>query len=170
FYLGATPQMVLRPLFGNSQGWFGPAAATQEMGLVLGLGLGCSVLATAFLWRRTLVRFRIQTARTGLGRPEIEAPGKLAEEAILGKVLATQAPPRRRQWVVGLGLTSALLLLPLAAYQYMDWAATRELRQTLDEVDAAEPGWELKDLEARRAVLPKEQNGAERVLAARALL
>src|SRR5204863_6626895 len=55
------------------------------------------------------------------------------------------------------------------AYLFLDWRATHTLRRAVAELTGAEPVWQLPDLEAARAVIPKEQNAAERVLAARAL-
>jgi hypothetical protein len=69
-----------------------------------------------------------------------------------------------------LAVGSAVVLLPVAAYVYLEWAAAHELHQAIAYVNSVDPGWDLKDLEAARAVYPKEKNSAEQVQLANSLL
>jgi hypothetical protein len=83
--------------------------------------------------------------------------------------------PRRRHWLIRWLIRSVISLLILAvigigAFLYKRHVAERELQAALAELDEKEPGWRLEDIEARRAVVPEDQNGALRVLAARKLL
>jgi hypothetical protein len=43
---------------------------------------------------------------------------------------------------------------------YRHHKVTAELQEALDELDAAEPGWRLKDIEAAREIIPDDQNSA----------
>lgn len=172
-YLGVTPQALLAPLlggvFGNGQGWLGVPAAPEEMRTILGLGLLGWLLAAAFLWQRTLVRFRALTLRTLVTEPDLETPGKENELELLRARQAAQQHSLRRRWAIALAGMAEILFFPFAAYWYLDWRATHTLRRAVAELTAAEAVWQLHDLDAARAVIPKEQNAAERVLAARAL-
>lgn len=172
YYLGYTPHAVLGPLFRDgNQGWRGPVSATAgELQLLVLLDLTCWLLGAGLLWWCALVRFRAQTGRSATPRPEIAIPAENEEARAVADFRAAQERSSRRRLLRRVALGSAIALLPVAAYVYLDWAADHELRQAIAYVNSVDPGWELKDLEAARAVYPKEQNGAEQVKLAHSLL
>jgi hypothetical protein len=56
------------------------------------------------------------------------------------------------------------------AYHAADWLQDlTRYNRVVSEIDAADPGWRIQDLEAHRAIVPDDQNGALHVLAARDL-
>src|SRR5437870_3415269 len=71
---------------------------------------------------------------------------------------------RRRRWL--------LLLVPLAlvaaAWLYMYSASDRRLAQVAAETDRLDPHWRLDDIQAERATIPDEENGARTVIAVKA--
>jgi hypothetical protein len=87
----------------------------------------------------------------------------------------TAAPParrpRRRFALIVLGL---VLLVGGGAFVgslvYRNMANKRLLREAIAEVEAADPHWRLETIEARRAVVPDEENSANIIRRARALL
>jgi hypothetical protein len=80
-------------------------------------------------------------------------------------------PPRWRPWERRAALTLAVLVGLGAALTAWRWHKTGVLlRQDLADLDRDEPGWRWHDLEAARADLPDEENGALRVLTAGELL
>jgi hypothetical protein len=77
-------------------------------------------------------------------------------------------PPRqgrRRRWLLLL-----IVSLTLAAVWLYLLAADRRLRRAIAEADRLDPRWRLADIEADRATVPDEDNGARTVLVARAML
>jgi hypothetical protein len=79
--------------------------------------------------------------------------------------------PRWRPWERGAALTLAVLLGLSAALCAWRWhKAGLQLRQEVADLDRTEPGWRWHDLEAARAKVPDEENGALCVLAAGDLL
>jgi hypothetical protein len=73
------------------------------------------------------------------------------------------APPRSRRWRrLGVGLA----LLVLAAGLYVGWSVHRHfaherlLQEALAETDAIDPHWRLEAIEARRTVVPEDENAA----------
>ncbi|HLJ91840.1 MAG TPA: hypothetical protein VKU02_01475 [Gemmataceae bacterium] len=88
------------------------------------------------------------------------------------EVLENQTSSRGRiRWRRHLGIGIALVLGFLVGEIFLTfyWAG-QQLTKTLAELDRADPGWRLEDLEARRPVLADEENSALRALAAHALL
>lgn len=82
----------------------------------------------------------------------------------------TNPAPRRRKWLLRLGLLFVLMIVLLAGFiQYVAYRASRSLQEAEAEVDRKDPGWRMLDLEASRAQVPEEQNAALHVLAAAAL-
>jgi hypothetical protein len=75
----------------------------------------------------------------------------------------------RRWWPLG-GVLLALACLSLGTYAYFHYAAALRLREAIAAVDAADPGWQMEDLEAHRGVIPDAENAALRVQAAAAML
>jgi hypothetical protein len=69
---------------------------------------------------------------------------------------------RALRWIIGVvGLAG---LIQLVGFLYLRYAVTRDYKDAVAEADRVEPGgWRMEDLEARRAVLPDEVNGAVRV-------
>jgi hypothetical protein len=63
-----------------------------------------------------------------------------------------------------------ILFAGLAApWWYLIWAEERDYQAALAETDRLDPGWRIADLEAGRAKIPDERNGALQVLKARRL-
>ena len=79
---------------------------------------------------------------------------------------------KRRRWGISLILL-VFLVTPLGLYcygWYVRHVGFKELEAVTAELDAAEPGWRMADLEKSRAVIPPEENGALVVLAAEPLM
>ena len=89
---------------------------------------------------------------------------------LLDEVAPPQPKPRRHRlrWLVVAGL---LLVGAIAGvlFTLID-PSEQELREALAEADRIDPGWRFEDLEARRKVIPDEENAALRVLAARQVM
>jgi hypothetical protein len=84
-----------------------------------------------------------------------------------GKPKREARRPRWRPWERGVVLTLAVLLGLSAALCAWRWHKIGlALRQEVADLDRSEPGWRWHDLEAARADVPDEENGALRVLAA----
>ncbi len=80
--------------------------------------------------------------------------------------IATITPPkkRRRRWPL-------LLLVPLllaGIYGLHLRSANQRLERVLAETERLDPRWRMEDIEADRAVVPDEENGALTLLAAQA--
>jgi hypothetical protein len=70
-------------------------------------------------------------------------------------------PFRWRPWLKGLGkglLVAMVIMLGLDAIQH--YRATAALDKALAEMDRTDPGWRLAEIEAARAVVPDDENGA----------
>src|SRR5262249_55476685 len=82
----------------------------------------------------------------------------------------SRQPARPRAWKrVFFWCGSVLLLLlggGLLVYFKARQTADNELEKAIAEVDRQDPGWRLEELEAKRKVIPPNQNGALHVLAA----
>jgi hypothetical protein len=85
----------------------------------------------------------------------------------------TESPPRSR-WRKRLLFGGLIVLvfagLWVAAFVYINATGARRLQQVIAELDARDPDWRLENLEAKRRVIPDEQNGALRILAATPLM
>ena len=81
--------------------------------------------------------------------------------------VAVGKPSRRRRWFVAGAL---LVALGAGVYFGLAWLSGRRLREAVAETDRLDPHWRLEDLEARRAAVPDDENGALVVLKARALI
>lgn len=86
------------------------------------------------------------------------------------------APPRRRRrwpWVL-LVFVVFFVLLPLGTFVgyslYMDGVYAEQVREAEARADRLDPEWRLEQIEAKRAVIPDEENSALRVLEARSWL
>src|SRR5262245_52909418 len=79
------------------------------------------------------------------------------------------ASSRRKKWLAAV-IATALASAPLGLFYYHTTETDRELGAAIAEADRVDPGWRLKDLEAKRAVIPTEENSALCVMAARSLL
>src|SRR5438270_13289955 len=75
---------------------------------------------------------------------------------------------RWRRWVVVALLTVATI--GVGGYIYLEFFSDRDLHEAIAEADRLDPGWRFDDMEAARAKLPDDDNGALVVLAARALI
>jgi hypothetical protein len=86
----------------------------------------------------------------------------------------TVPPRRRRRWPWLLVLGVLLLLLPwtvlVAYWRYQDGIYAERVRQAEARADQLDPDWRLDEIEARRAVIPEDENAVVRVRAARARL
>jgi hypothetical protein len=70
----------------------------------------------------------------------------------------TEGRPRRQwriTWLAALGLITALLALV-----YWTNAGNSVLEEAYARIDASDPGWRIEDLEAKRAVIAHDENGA----------
>jgi hypothetical protein len=81
-------------------------------------------------------------------------------------------PPRvRSRWWKRIAIAVLALILLGAGYvALVIYLAGQELREAIAEADQLDPGWRFEELEAKRAVIPDEQNAALRVQAAVGLL
>src|SRR5438270_6266138 len=77
--------------------------------------------------------------------------------------------PRRRRWRIVAALFAVLIGGLVGAWWYIVWAEERDFQAALAETDALDPGWRYADLDAARAKIPDESNGALQVLKARRL-
>ena len=75
----------------------------------------------------------------------------------MSSVQAPPKPSRLRRWRRPL-VAAAVLLTAAGAFAgwklYLVFAHRQQLRDTIAALDAAEPGWRLEDLEARRPAVP----------------
>jgi hypothetical protein len=70
-------------------------------------------------------------------------------------------------------LAKALLvvvIVSLGAQAWRHYRISKRLEETLADIDRAEPGWHLEDLEAARDQIPEEENSARVIVAAARLL
>jgi hypothetical protein len=72
-----------------------------------------------------------------------------------------------RRAALGVGLS---LAATYAGFWWQQHRASGEIRETIADLDAKDPGWRLKDIEASRRVVPDDRNGARVVMAVHALL
>src|SRR5262249_28601219 len=80
------------------------------------------------------------------------------------------AKPRRRLWRK---LFVALALLGIAFYAYLWWQrgpADAAYGEAAAEADRLDPGWRLEELEAKRAVIPDNENSATIIMSAMTVL
>src|ERR1700730_798720 len=84
---------------------------------------------------------------------------------------ATTQTPSRRQWPKRIAIALlACVLSGGAALLLVFYLADREWREAVAEAYRRDPGWRFEALEARRAVIPDEENGALCVRKAHGLL
>ena len=73
-----------------------------------------------------------------------------------------------RRWRRRVFWTFVVLLLfagpPLTYVYYRRTQAHRELAEIMAELDRADPGWRLEDIEAKRGIIPDEQNSVPLIL------
>jgi hypothetical protein len=75
---------------------------------------------------------------------------------------------RKRHLVI-----AALVLLALClggSFVYFSLLSEQQLRDVLDETERLDPGWTIRELQAKRIVVPEEQNSAEDLINGRALV
>jgi hypothetical protein len=53
---------------------------------------------------------------------------------------------------------------------YLKYASDKELQDAIAEADRLDPGWRLEELEAKRAVIPADENSAVQIVAIKGLL
>jgi hypothetical protein len=74
---------------------------------------------------------------------------------------------RRSKRLLLIGGILVLLLGFLAGgYFYISRAAEKRLQAAIAEADRLDPGWRLEEIEARRAVIPDEENSARKIILA----
>jgi hypothetical protein len=83
----------------------------------------------------------------------------------VGERPIAKRPSRLRAWVraVLVGIVS-LVLLASVAYGIRAYIVRTRLLKALAQLDQAEPGWRLQDVEAARAAVPDAQNSASVIL------
>jgi hypothetical protein len=81
--------------------------------------------------------------------------------------LARSRKRRLRRLVAGV---VAAMALGVGVFAYLDYLHDRELRDAVAEADRLDPGWRMEEMEAARAAVPADENGATLVRAARALM
>ena len=83
-------------------------------------------------------------------------------------VLAKRTKRRPLVWGACTFLLAVLTVLGWFGYRWLvdDWA----LQEAIGEADRLDPGWRLAELDAKRAEVPDEQNGALQVMAAAQLI
>src|SRR5947207_2955604 len=81
-------------------------------------------------------------------------------------------PPRWwRRWLRRLGVAFLVLtVLAVSAYGIFHYRVKSKLREAVEALDRDEPGWRLEEIEASRAAVSEEENGARTTVAAYALL
>ncbi len=84
------------------------------------------------------------------------------------------APTRKRRWpkrLLWIVLGLCVILGPIVGIHFYDrWQADRELQEAIAELDAADPDWTLERIEAKRRVVPEEENSARIIVGAYRLL
>jgi hypothetical protein len=79
--------------------------------------------------------------------------------------------PRWRKWLRRAAVALlALLVLSAVGYGVLSWRLRVRVRGAVEALDQNEAGWKIEDLEAGRAAVPEEENGARVVTASYALL
>src|SRR5262249_10017696 len=78
-------------------------------------------------------------------------------------------PRRRKRLILGTGVL-LFIVFGVAWCGLLYYVSDRRLNLAIAEADRLDPGWRLAELEAKRPVLPDEENAAVRVLAARKLV
>jgi ABC-type transport system involved in multi-copper enzyme maturation permease subunit len=123
-------------------------------GLVLWAGAGVG------LWLVAARRFRVLTARGPV--PEHVSNIPATDDTL-------KAPPRkgrpRRLRRVLVALLAGVALLPVAWGIFRSVSADRHLDEALAELERADPGWRLREIEARRKAVPEAHNAGTLVLA-----
>jgi hypothetical protein len=89
----------------------------------------------------------------------------------LSAIVMKSRPPWWRRWLkrLGKGLLIAVILIACRMV-WRHYQVTNKLKEALAELDRAEPGWRLKEIEAVREQIPEEENSARVVVAATKLL
>jgi ABC-type transport system involved in multi-copper enzyme maturation permease subunit len=130
-------------------------------------GLVMWTAAGYFLWRRAVRRFRVLTGRVPVPMPAGMVPLAAPAPQPAAPAAASPPRPRRRKWVL-IGLLGGAVLLAVGWGVYRGVSADRHLSDALAEVERADPGWGLPDIESGRKRLPYEENSGVIVLAVRA--
>jgi ABC-type transport system involved in multi-copper enzyme maturation permease subunit len=196
--LSLSPPLALGLLMfspADVKSWAEPKSDWSFLGIILGLvGWGG---AAGVLWTAAKIRFRVVTGREArlVGRAEDGSPLPVVASVVGGQPAKTVAdsssgkvsldpkdqpwetsPPRRfqlRPWLRVAGRT-ALVLSPLGLligeYVHLDGTADQVLREALAETDRLDPGWRLEELEAKRQIVPPEENSAQQVLKTKSLI
>lgn len=90
----------------------------------------------------------------------------------LGTLANPSRPPRLFRWRKRL-LLGSLIAAPLClvvSFLYLVHSSDQALREAIAEADRLDPGWRMEDLQAKRAVIPDEQNAALIIMAAQTRL
>lgn len=84
---------------------------------------------------------------------------------------SANTPPSRRRWLIALlSIVAATILLVLAGFHGYSQRPGTALETALADAYHRDANWRLEDLEAARAVVPAERNGAVTVMAAKELM
>jgi hypothetical protein len=96
-------------------------------------------------------------ASPGLQPPGSEGVSRMPAAATVEK---RTFPSRWRKGIAITGLSALLLGLLGGSFCFLALWQDIQLRQAIAETDQLDPGWRIRELEAKRAVLPDEQNAA----------
>src|SRR5262249_25227061 len=83
------------------------------------------------------------------------------------------APTRRKRWrrlFFFAGILAVLAACLAGPYFYLTRRAAHELRDAIAETDQVDPGWRVRELEAKRLVIPDEQNSGIDLINAHGLM
>jgi ABC-type transport system involved in multi-copper enzyme maturation permease subunit len=186
---GLSPPLALALLVfspSDVRAWALPKSQWSFAGILIGLAIWAT--GAAILFGLARIRFRVVTGREArlVGRapdgsplpvmalpsgggqaPPVGLPGKLPAEPVARPWEVVPLRTRLRPWL-RLTARTALVLLPLgllmAEYVHLGGTAGHELREAVAETDRLDPGWRLGELEAKREVVPAEENSALQVL------
>src|SRR4029077_3109003 len=151
-HLGFTPPAVLAWFVVSPKDLFGfTIGQLTDLGFFAAIGVLCWAIGAGVLWRLTLARFRSRTARAARWRPEVEADHAQSDVEIVALLRGSRRRSRRRKWLAVASLACVGAGLLFGPYFYLDFIASRALRDAIAQVEASDPRWRFEQIEADRA-------------------